>query len=167
MIKLIVQGKPISINSAYTGRRGGKKVLNKKARLYRESCWTSLNSKKAEIDLLVKSFDSKKHGLSMSITSYVPIKDYYLKATPSNGLSQAKGDVDNGLKLIVDFLLNARYAPRGAPVIGIDDKYNTKIFLNQLPFKHKTYITVIEIEVIPLSAIILTAAQLGLLPLLD
>jgi len=118
-ITIKIQGKPVSINKAHYRN----KTLTVLARQYREIVWKELTLMKNEVQQFRNNFNKEKHGLEVSVTVFTPVKKYYLQGNKNLGVSSMKFDLGNLLKLLDDFVLNERYAEKGAPVVGIDDRW--------------------------------------------
>lgn len=144
MIKLYFKDiKPLSVNAAYYRNR----KFNEKARQFRAKFLTQLYSQIQVLKPIKDSFDPTRHCLVYSFKFYIPNEFYFTKA---GKLSHRSGDLDNFLKLIIDFLSNTKYnsdwlrsksaserALYGSLTsignLGIDDKVIQELHTEKLP----------------------------------
>ena len=142
-----------SINNAYYKRN---KQYNQNARKYRKKFIQELNSQAniATLRDLKKRFNRKKHYLSIKFNFFYP-KDILL--TKEGHLSRRAKDIDNCLKLPIDFLCAPKYMTDSKYLddmdmekivnLGIDDQYIGEIAAIKRPSLDSTNYLVIDIEI--------------------
>ena len=151
-LTVVIKGKPVSINQAHYRN----KVLTAKARAYREVVWKSMLGMQNQVEAFRAAFNPQLHGLEVSVTVYTPVKKYYLKGDRTNGISAQKFDLGNLLKLLDDFVLNERYNGRGAPVIGVDDKFILSYSnLKALPHRSDEWVVHYTVKIINTPALVI------------
>lgn len=163
ILELKLKTKPISINDAYY--RAGQ--LKKEARVYRYDVLKQLLAFKDQIkefrDYTLPLIEESGHALQLSIVHNIPEGLFFTK---SGQISMRSGDVDNLLKLLIDFLFNARYCaflehmgPKpqfelaGGYLtynIGIDDRFIQKIETIKRPTKDAQWSVDITVQTVPL-----------------
>lgn len=146
-----IKAKPVSINKAYYAKR---KVLNSDSRAFRETFMQQLqeSSNSNILSDVQNNFNRKKHSLKINITIQVPLDVFITKA---GYISRKGGDVDNFLKLILDFLTNERYNNRifncgNCTNLNIDDQYVTDLNIRKIASPDKYWYILIGITPIPL-----------------
>jgi len=148
-IKLkIFNVKPVSVNSAYYKYN---KQYNEKARNYREDFLDGLQSdyNQAQLKKLPK-FAPKKHFLALSWTFFIPKPAFFTKA---GHISRKSMDLDNILKLPIDFLCNKKYVERGYNNLQIDDQFIADLVAKKRASIDGNYYIHIDIEIKLLSTI--------------
>jgi len=126
--------KPVSINRAYYKRN---KQLTKESRAYRTQFLQSIQNNLEDMLKFNKSFDKATDALEIELTYQIPFKKFYAK---QGHISRLSGDVDNYIKLTLDFLLNEKYfdvddrlEDQKCYNLGIDDQFITQITAKKEP----------------------------------
>lgn len=131
-IKLVYENcKPLSVNHAYFNVKRGKRILrilNDDAKILRDKIHERLRNKQVrkQLKLMRDSFIREKHKLEIEIVHKVPVDKFYTK---EGYISRHSGDIDNILKLLIDFTLNPKYPD----ALGIDDTFVSKILVEKIP----------------------------------
>lgn len=150
--------KPISINSAYYRNR----KITEKARIFRSKFLIQLQSQLSTLKEIQDKFDPLKHCLAFSFTFGIPNEYFFTK---KGTLSHRSQDLDNCLKLIIDFVCNTRYDttwllnrfPKEKRLFGslkqlgnlaIDDKVIQEIYATKVP--DSAYTITISIDLLNL-----------------
>lgn len=148
-----------SVNNAYYKRN---KQYNQNARKYRRKFIKELNSQEniSELNKLRKAFKKERHYLSVSFFFHYS-KDILF--TQDNYLSRRAKDLDNVLKLPIDFLCNPKYMVENKYLeemgmskivnLGIDDQLIGELHAHKrLSLDGKEYV-LIRVKICDLSKI--------------
>ena len=142
---------PVSVNNAYYKRN---KQYNQLAREYRAIFLNQLNSTKNRANLteLCNKFDKQGHSLHMDFQWFIPSPLYFTK---KGYISRKSKDVDNLLKLPIDFLTQDKYGSSFLSTLsatelklysvnhvqnlGIDDQFINKLTISKFPHSLTTW----------------------------
>lgn len=96
-----------------------------------------------------EAFDPYKHSLGLDISFEIPENIFW---TNDGKISNLSGDVDNYLKLPIDFLTNKKYdcdkyLDNGCN-LAIDDRFFTYICTSKVPIEGKEWGIMIELQLI-------------------
>lgn len=129
------------------------KVFNKAARAYREDFLLQLQKFTPYLEKIKQEFNPKKHALGLRVVFGIP-KEYLF--TKSGSISRRSFDVDNCLKLPIDFLCNSKYVGRvinstSINNLAIDDQFICNIVAQKCIYSSFTLF--ITIEIVPHDAL--------------
>lgn len=99
----VEDAKPVSINKAYFKRSN---TLTKLAREYRRKLLDQISPLEPEFQKFRDQFNPKTDALAVSLTFGIPHDLFYKQ---DGAISMRSGDVDNYIKLTLDFLFNEKY----------------------------------------------------------
>jgi len=147
---LKIHMKPYSLNKAFYKNR----TLTQATRKYREEFLLCLQSdyNKNYLDAISKAFNPSKHALSVSFIFYSPKEIFFTKQGQVSNRSQ---DLDNCLKLPIDFICNKKYQDRvlqGVKIsnLGIDDRYIIDIQAKKRASLNGEYLILVEFSILDL-----------------
>lgn len=140
--------KPVSVNRAYYKRA---RTLTKEARTFRMKFLHELRAHASQFKEFREAFDPNIHSLGLDVSIEIPESIFFTNKGPISNLS---GDLDNYLKLIIDFLTNKKYdcdkyLDRGSN-LAIDDRFFTYICASKVPVDRKEWGIMIELQLITL-----------------
>lgn len=156
-IELKLNVGSFSVNNAYYMRN---KKYNANARKYRKQFLTSLteDANKESLRRIRRSFNKKQHHLKVTFYFHYPTN---ILTTKEGSLSRRAKDIDNCLKLPIDFLCQAKYmndskyleelAMKEIVNLGIDDQYISEVRACKRPSLSGKEYLVIKIQRLDLS----------------
>lgn len=122
----IERAKPVSVNKAYYKSNNNLTVV---ARQFRYKFLKGLLPYQDTIKAFNKTFDPTKHSLELQVAVEVPKTHMW---TANGHVSARGGDVDNYMKLIIDFLTNQKYCTDKYVMemsnVNIDDRFVTSLW---------------------------------------
>lgn len=130
--------KPVSINKAYYKSNSN---LTTVARQFRYKFLKQLLDYQDQLLAFNKTFDPNKYSLELQVAVEIPESHFW---TAKGHVSNRSGDVDNYLKLIIDFLTNEKYCTNqyvdeDMVNVAIDDRYITSIWATKEPSPDKRW----------------------------
>lgn len=128
--------RPVSFNKAYYNHR---RVLTREAREYRTEFLHQLNKGKiGALKAFNTMFNPSEHYMVLKFDVEVPEDIFWTK---DGNISMRSGDVDNYLKLIIDFTCNDKYYDDDTRLLGpcfnlgVDDRFITDLSVKKRPAK--------------------------------
>lgn len=127
MLQIVIPGKPVPLNNAYSNGFRGKRFMVKRAVDFKKMVASIVRGKKF-------NFDERKHFISIEIYFYTA------KLISKKGsVSKISGDIDGKIKLIVDAIFGE---------LGINDAFICHANVKKLPGNEDKTVLILRSELL-------------------